>query len=76
MLTMDHLIADDKHLPQKYSKHDNTASENSKYDKKNYAKREEARVGCGRGHVRETRPSNKKMGNLARDALVRSQTPL
>ena len=43
---------------------------------KNYAKREEARVGCGRGHVRETRPSNKKMGNLARDALVRSQTPL
>ena len=73
MLTMDHLIADDKHLPQKYSKHDNAAIPNMT---KNYAKREKARVGCGRGHVRETRPSNKKMGNLARDALVRSQTPL
>ena len=73
MLPMDHLIADDKHLPQKYSKHDNAAIPNMT---KNYAKREEARVECGRGHVRETRPSNKKMGNLARDALVRSQTPL
>ena len=73
MLTVDHLIADDKHLPQKYSKHDNAAIPNMT---KNYAKREEARVECGRGHVRETRPSNKKMGNLARDALVRSKTPL
>ena len=73
MLTVDHLIADDKHLPQKYSKHDNAVIPNMT---KIYAKREKARVGCGRGHVRETRPSNKKMGNLARDALVRSQTPL